>query len=90
MALVNELLIHLACTVCLVKGEISHRSISPAVISLELLDRHKLDGVDSKIFQIIKLGHRAVEVTCSREVTKKKLVDHEIVLICNLKIVMLP
>ena len=90
MALVNEFLIHFTCSVCLVKSEISYRSVSPAVISLELLDRHKLDGVDSKIFQIIKLGHRAVEVTCSREVTKKKLVDHEIVIICNFKIVMLP
>ena len=90
MALVNEFLIHFTCSVCFVKSKVSHWSISPAVISLELLDRHKLDGVDSKIFQIIKLGHRAVEVTCSREVTKEKLVDHEIVLICNFKIVMLP
>ena len=90
MALVNEFLIHFTCSVCLVKSEISHWSVSPAVISLELLDRHKLDGVDSKIFQIIKLDHCAVEVTCSREVTKKKLIDHEIVLVLNLEIVMLP
>ena len=62
MALVDELLVLLACSIVLVKGEPVVRVISPAEVAVKLLDRHELDSIYTKILDVVELSHRTGDV----------------------------
>ena len=65
---VDELLVHLACAVCLVHGEVGAGVVAPAVVAVELLHRHQLDGVDAQCLQIVEAGKRSLQVLGGGEV----------------------
>ena len=85
VALVDELLVLLACTISLVKSEIVVRVVSPACISVELLDRHELNCVHSKSLEVVKLSHRTLDVVSRCEVTEEHLVDYRAILVLHLE-----
>ena len=87
---VDEMLVHLACTIGLVQSEVGSRVIAPAVVTVELLARHKLYRVNSQIFKVVELLECTVDVVCGAEIPEMELVDDEVVLILYLKVLILP
>lgn len=81
VAFIDESLIHAVRTVSLVQSEIETRIVSPTVVSVELLHRHQLDGIEAQTFQIPYLLHRPVQVACSSEVAQQQFVDHQVLFI---------
>ena len=62
MALVDEFLVFLARSICLVEGEVVVRVVSPAEVAVEFMDRHQLDCIDSEFLDIVELCHRAFDI----------------------------
>ena len=62
VALVDELLVLLACSVIQVKGEPVIRVISPAEVAVKLLDRHELDSIHTEVLDVVELSHRTGDV----------------------------
>ena len=87
---VDEMLVHLACTISLVQCEVGSRVIAPAVVTVELLARHKLYRVNSQIFKVVELLECTVDVVCGAEISEMELVYDQIVLILYLKVLILP
>ena len=84
VALVDELLVHFSCTIGFLKCEECYRVITPAVRTVELMDRHKLHSIHSQCLDIVELLHCTLDVTCSSEVTEMKLIYHKVILILDL------
>lgn len=47
VAFIDKSLIHMIGTVSLVQSKIETRIVSPAVIAIELLHRHQLNGIET-------------------------------------------
>ena len=62
MAFVYEFLVLFACAVGFVQGEVMVRVVAPAEVSVEFLDRHQLNCVDTKSLQIIQLSLGARQI----------------------------
>ena len=90
MALVNEVLIFFTCTIVLVERKPVIRIISPAEVAVELLNRHELNCVHAEILDVVELGHGTLDILRCCEVTEEHLIDHEVILILNLEVLMLP
>ena len=94
VACVDESLIVLALSICLVHSKICMCTISPAVVSVELLDRHELDGIHSEGLEVIKLTESGLDASLSicivGKVTDKKLIDDKVVLIFDIIILDFP
>ena len=90
VALVDELLVLLACAVLLVEGEPVVRVISPAEVTVKLLDRHQLHSGHSEIGDIVQLRHRSSDILCLREIAEMHLIYHKVILVSHLEILMLP
>ena len=68
VTLVDELLVHLACAVGLVHGKVGAGVVAPAVVAVELLHRHQLDGVDAQRLQVVEAGKCPLQVLGGGEV----------------------
>ena len=86
MAFVDEGLIFLTCTVIFVEGKPMVRVVSPAVVSVKFLYRHKLDGIHAEVLDIVETLHCTCDILRSREVAEKHLIDHEVVLVLHLEV----
>ena len=82
---IDECLVIITGSIDLVHGEICMGSISPAVIAVELLHRHKLNHVHSKLIEIVEIPHRSLEVSFAiciiRKVAQKKFVDDKVIIV---------
>ena len=87
---VDKCLIMLTSAISLVKGEIRARVISPAVVSVKLLDRHKFYCVNAEILEIIELFLRPRKVVSGTEIPQMKLINHNGVFVRNIVILYLP
>ena len=90
VTLINEVLVHLACSVSLVKSEIVIWIVTPAEVAVKFLDRHELDGIHAEILYMIQSVHHTLEILCSREISDKKLIYHQIVIILDLEVRVFP
>ena len=91
---IDKVLIVLTCSISLIQSEICMRAITPAVISVKLLNRHKLNCIHTKILEIIDLtecrldASFTVRIVC--EITNKELVNNEVTLILDIIVLNLP
>ena len=83
VALVNELLVLFTCTICLVKSKVVSRIVTPALVSVKLLDRHKLNCIDAESLEIVQLLHGTCYVVSLRKVSEKHLVDYRAFLVLH-------
>ena len=90
MTSVNELLIHCFCPISLIHREEKTRIIPPTVITVKLLYRHQLNGIDTHFLQVRKLSHRTIYVAGGGKVAQVQFVYHQLLRICYLKAIGLP
>ena len=64
VTLINEVLVHLACSVSLVKSEIMIWIVTPAEVAVKFLDRHELDGIHAESLDMIQSVHHTLEILC--------------------------
>ncbi len=76
--LFDKLLESLRRPVGLVKGQMGIGIVAPAVVAAKVGDRHKLHGIYPKPVQVVERIAQHRKRPLLHEVTKQKLVDHEV------------
>ena len=64
-------------SVGLVQRHVECRVVAPAVVSIELIDRHEFDGIDSQSVQIIQRIQDGLVVPFFGEVANQQFVNHQ-------------
>ena len=86
MTSVDKFLIILRSAVGLVYGEIEVGIVTPRIVSIELVDRKKLDGIHAKFLQVGEFIHGQTDIAVASrltfrtgEITEQKLIYDKIV-----------
>ena len=77
-------------SVGLVHGEVERRVVAPAVVAVELIDRHELQGLHAEAFQVIQGVFDECECSLFRPVPHQQFVDDQIFLVGSHKILVGP
>ena len=78
VAFVDELLQFRFCAVCLVGRPVEGGVVAPAVVAIEFVDRHQLQGIDSQSLEVVQGVENGLVIPLFGEVSHQQFIDDQV------------